>query len=465
MNNSPWIHQLTFKRAHPRLTADADADVVIVGGGIAGIATAFFVLRDTRRSVILLEGNKIAHGATGHNAGQLVSYFEYPFSDLVNKYGLTLAIQAQEGVLSAWDLLAEMYTVADLKTPLSRFTGYAGCSTVEQINSHLLNLTYQKQGGLDFEKIMVADIPEVLARIPAEYADLYAVVPLEKILSVLETDNREYLAALSSLKGCLNSALFCEEVLEYLIEHYPSRLRVFEQAWVKEVLLGKKSAALSVAGGHLVRSDRVILCTNGFENFKITNTTGPDINGKFHELVMGQIGYMAGFLDPRPLPPTGVSYFPAKAADGKKKTLAEAEPYFYLTRRHYEHKEHGHQVLTCIGGPEESLPDRAAYDANKKFSPKARREIVAFLKKEYTKLNGHTTGPLFEWHGLMGYTKSGVRCIGPDPCNQTLIYNLGCNGIGILPSIYGGKRVAKFLGYKKLEKSIFDPFDQTCLLT
>jgi glycine/D-amino acid oxidase-like deaminating enzyme len=57
----------------------------------------------------------------------------------------------------------------------------------------------------------------------------------------------------------------------------------------------------------------------------------------------------------------------------------------------------------------------------------------------------------------MGYTSNGIRLIGPDPANSSLIYNLGCNGIGILPSIYGGKRIAQYINGEALEPSIFDP--------
>ena len=63
----------------------------------------------------------------------------------------------------------------------------------------------------------------------------------------------------------------------------------------------------------------------------------------------------------------------------------------------------------------------------------------------------------FAWHGLMGYTRTGVRCIGTEPRNPALLYNLGCNGVGILPSIHGAKRIAQILAGKKLPASIFDP--------
>jgi len=56
----------------------------------------------------------------------------------------------------------------------------------------------------------------------------------------------------------------------------------------------------------------------------------------------------------------------------------------------------------------------------------------------------------------MGYTKNGVRKIGREPKASRLLYNLGCNGVGILTSIYGGDRIAKIIKGEKVEPTIFD---------
>lgn len=63
----------------------------------------------------------------------------------------------------------------------------------------------------------------------------------------------------------------------------------------------------------------------------------------------------------------------------------------------------------------------------------------------------------FQWHGLMGYNDSGIRIVGAHPRHPRLLYNLGCNGVGFLPSIYGGQRVARLLSGEHLPHSIFDP--------
>jgi glycine/D-amino acid oxidase-like deaminating enzyme len=57
----------------------------------------------------------------------------------------------------------------------------------------------------------------------------------------------------------------------------------------------------------------------------------------------------------------------------------------------------------------------------------------------------------------MVYTKSGVRLVGREPKNKNLLYNLGCNGIGILTSVYGAERIAKIINNEIVEDTIFDP--------
>jgi hypothetical protein len=38
-----------------------------------------------------------------------------------------------------------------------------------------------------------------------------------------------------------------------------------------------------------------------------------------------------------------------------------------------------------------------------------------------------------------------------------LLYNLGCNGVGFLPSIFGGHRISQLLAGQTLAPSVFDP--------
>lgn len=452
MNLSPWIHQLGRTRPITSLCESHETDVAIIGGGIAGVMTSYFTLRDTDKTVTLIDAGKIAHGATGHNAGQVVAYFERPFSELVEEFGLDMATRGIESLRHAWDLLEEIREEASLQTPFSVCTGYAGCSSLDQLLLHLNNKSLRRKEGLDIETILIAEEFIKISDLPEEFQSLCAPVPQSHILERLETEDSSYIALLSTRKGCINSAMLCEEIVGYLLSAYPLRFQVFEEVPVQELILEVDHAVLITKICTAV-AKRVILCTNGFEYIKIINTLGSDIDYKFHEEVSGLVGYMSGYLTPAEKNPTAISYFTTSGADAY-------EPYFYVTRRKYEYEKGNAQNLVCIGGPEQPLPDKSMYIRDHEFRKDAEDAIDNFVKKTYA-LAPHYT---FKWHGLMGYTKNGVRLIGPEPCNPVLLYNLGCNGVGILSSIFGGKRISKFLNHHKLEKSIFDPIDQRCIL-
>lgn len=457
-NNSPWIKQLNRTRPVVPLDKNVSADLAIVGGGIAGVVTAFFALQNTEKTVILVEANKIAHGATGHNAGQLASYFERPLSEIVDEFGAELAIDGQRSVESAWTLLDQIVAEAKIQTPIYRFTGYAGLSSFDQVVRHLKNNRYRADYGLLPESIVIADHWERLADIPKEFKDLYTVTPHADLLQLLETGNTDYIASLSYQKGCMNSALFVEELIGYLITTYKDRFSFYEGSPVKTVILAEDNTTLEVLA-HTISAKRVVLCTNGFEYFTIKNNAGAEIDTKFHHLVAGRIGYMSGYIQPLDQPPTAISYFPKTDGPSKDPT---GENYFYLTRRPHEHNGKNSHNLVCTGGPDKALPNGAEYAREDSCSEDIVNTIDDFLRNSYGKHPNREVDYSFCWHGLMGYTPNGIRRIGPEPCNPVLLYNLGCNGVGILPSIYGGKRISQFLKGEKLEQSIFDPRDQRC---
>ncbi len=422
-------------------------DVAIVGAGIAGVSTAYFTLRHTDKKVLLIDGGRIAHGATGHNAGQVVSYFERPLPQLVEEYGLQMAMQGQYAVESAWYLLEEIQHACRLSTPLYRCTGYMGLSSLEQIIAHLEASKLRAQAGFPVEPMLLALNPALQAQIPKDCEPFYLALPHSSVLRLLETEDSSFIAAVTSPKGCMNSALFCEELVGYLVAAYPGRFIVAEHLPVNEVVLHKDGATLHT-NGPLLHAKKVVLCTNGFESLTITNNHGDAIDRSFHAMVQGVIGYMSGYLEPFDQSPAAISYFPAQQS--------EADDYTYFTRRPFEHSPISSQNLVCVGGPVRMLPDCAGYDAASPFPSDIEEELHRTLHAVYK----HPLDPsqrAFLWHGLMGYTPTKVRSIGVDPRNPGLLYNLGCNGVGILPSIYGGKRVAQILAGTHLSPSIFDP--------
>lgn len=454
-NASPWLNQLERIRPIAEFSGHKDTDIAIVGGGIAGIATAYYILKNTNFNVTLIEAYKIAHGASGHNGGFLASYFERSFTSLVEEFGLDLAANAQREMDSSWSLLDDMFTDAKLSTPMWQFTGLAGCSSMEDTLAHLRSHVLKTQAGLFPPKILISDEAPGVNDIPAEFEAHYTILPKKNLLELLETIDEKYISALQSRKGCMNSAMLCEEITGYLLTTYPDRFTLAEKTKVRRLVLKDNHAVLDIDKSSYVSAKKVILCTNGFENISIVNTMGAELDKKFHHLVRGIVGYMAGYTEERNKPPTEISYLPPRNKDSND--VFTEPPYFYLTRRPYDDKGESGKNLVCIGGPEVLMDDTNNYHYDHEFPKEAKEEINAFLRTTYKHTRQDDTEYKFLWHGLMGFTPNGVRLIGPEPVNPILHYNLGCNGVGLMPSIYGGFKISQILSGVKLPKSIFDP--------
>jgi glycine/D-amino acid oxidase-like deaminating enzyme len=359
---------------------------------------------------------------------------------------------------SAWDLLDEIRKTANLQTPVWQFTGYAAIATHEEFLVHLRNNALRKKAGLLAPLILVSDAWQGVQDIPAVYSDLYRLLPKHELLTLIETADEDYFAVLPEQKGCMNSALFCEELAGYLLAQYPDRFKLAEQTPVEKLILETDYAILETTLRHKVKARHVVLCTNGFEKIQIINRVGGNINKKFHHLVRGIVGYMAGYTEDTSKPPAEISFLPKSDKHGSD--VYSDDPYFYLTRRPYEVEGYQNNLVS-IGGPEALMDDTNNYKVEHPFPAEAREQIDSFLR--YTYKHGHQDQIEYKflWHGLMGFTPNGVRLVGPEPLNPLLYYNLGCNGVGLMPSIFGGKKIARLLAGEKLPPSLFDPKDLT----
>lgn len=451
INKSPWIHQLDQDRKSVSLTQDLDTDIAIVGAGIAGVSTAFFTLKYTNKRVVVLEQGKLAHGATGHNAGQVIARFERPLAKIVDEFGFEKTKSALHDLNSGWLLIDEMYTDAGLDIPFARVTGTRGYADLHQVLLALKDIEIEHLSGIETRKMFISEEAPFKEMLPKVLKSFYELVPHKEVLKNLETEDTQFQAVSFEQAACVNSALFCQEVVGYLQKKYTDRFALYEHTPIVKTVL-KPGSVLLDADKHTVHAERVILCTNGFEKIEIFNEGGLSIDKKFHHLVNGRVGYMSGYLEKFNKPSTAISFY----VKNNDPFDDHPDPYFYLTRRQHDADDVKHN-LVCIGGPEVEIPDRKEYHYDFDYPDTHQKDIDAFVKKEYDVDPNKVIDYQFTWHGLMGYTPNRIRLIGEEPKNKVLLYNLGCNGIGIIPSVFGGRRISKIIAGEKMRPSIFDP--------
>jgi glycine/D-amino acid oxidase-like deaminating enzyme len=330
---------------------------------------------------------------------------------------------------------------------VEKFTGHLGMFNLHHVESHVRNNLIRQQGGLHRQNCVVSEEAEFLPEISDELAGLYTVVPHKEVQELLQIDDDRYCAALSNLAGCANSGALAQQVLAHLQRHHPDRFRFVDHTGVDRIVVGDDAAVVD-AGGHHVTADHVVLCTNGFVDHLLQDPFGSPIRLAADQRIVGRIAYMTAFVEDQPRPPAAMSYI-------RNTIIGGDTAYVYVTRRTYDRAQDT-VTLTGMGGPEYPTHD-PVYDPDAPFPG----ELLAVMDEQVRPFAQPRRSPGrdydFHWHGLMGYNESGVRVIGAHPRHRRLLYNLGCNGVGFLPSIYGGHRVAEVLAGQTLAASIFDP--------
>lgn len=444
---SPWVDQLRVGDPPRPLTGDLVTDVVVVGAGIAGAATAFFVLRDTDRSVVLLERGRIGHGATGHNAGQLATYFERPLTDLVEQYGVALAMAAQRDLDGVWELLELMVDELGLDHPYERFTGNMGMFNHHQVRVHLRHSVLRRDHGLHVPGLLVSAAAPFVHDLEPEFDGLYEVVPDVRIREVLGPGAERYWAVLRSPIGAANGALLVQHIVDHLLRTQPDRFVFADHSRVERVTLGDDSVVVATVDGHRVTAGDVVMCTNGFTDHLVDTADGRRFESASTRALTGTVGFMHGIVESGRREPDAYSFIRNEHIGD------DTSAYIYLTRRTWGTEE----MLVVVGGPETTLADASTYEADAPF-PDAlvdefERDVLPLAYPQHRPGDPVT----HRWHGLMGYTSNQLRLIGRDPHHGRLLYNLGCNGVGFMPSIHGGRKIAAVLAGIPQPPSLFDP--------
>jgi glycine/D-amino acid oxidase-like deaminating enzyme len=224
-------------------------------------------------------------------------------------------------------------------------------------------------------------------------------------------------------------------------------LRFAEHSPVTTVTVGEDRAHVC-AGGHHITAGQVVLCTNGFIDHAVQDGSGSPVRLAPDQEIRGFVGHMIAFVEEQVREPAAVSYI-------RNTVIGGDTGYVYLTRRTYDRTDDV-VMLTCMGGPEAPL-DPLTWDPHIPFPGGLIAEIDNDVRPLANSLRPPGQPYDFHWHGLMGYNDSGIRVVGAHPRHPNLLYNLGCNGVGFLPSISGGQRVSQLLAGLTLPPSVFDP--------
>ena len=120
--SSLWMAEVDLA-LRPALAADAEADVCVVGAGIAGLTTAYLLAREGR-TVVVIDDGAVAGGESSRTTAHLVSAVDDRFFELERLHGEKGARLAAESHAAAVDAIERIARELGIDCDFERLDGY-----------------------------------------------------------------------------------------------------------------------------------------------------------------------------------------------------------------------------------------------------------------------------------------------------------------------------------------------------
>lgn len=116
----------------PKLEKDIQADVVIVGGGITGLTSAFLLVNEGLK-VAVLEAGQLLSGTTGHTTAKITAQHALIYDELIQNIGKSKARLYYEANAEALDFMKQMVEQHQIDCEWTPQDAYIYATTVQSL--------------------------------------------------------------------------------------------------------------------------------------------------------------------------------------------------------------------------------------------------------------------------------------------------------------------------------------------
>jgi glycine/D-amino acid oxidase-like deaminating enzyme len=381
---SPWIHE--FPRARrpdfPRLRGEHTGDVVIIGGGLTGCATAYTCSMAGLRP-ILIEGDRVGCGSAGRSAGLLIGEPGPLFRDVVQAHG----VRAARRVFEAWGRGA-----SDAAALLKRLKVPGGVTPLNDLLVGLRGddkLLRREQTAREEAGVLSRWLTDRQAR-PATSVDAIAALRLRDGFGVDPYRACVAVAGAASRRGAT----------------------LYERSAVRKVTAGRKSVEVRTADG-VVHADTVII-TTGSATAEIKSLRRHFKRREAYLVMTGAVPAATRKL-----------LAPARA------TLRD------LRTPHHRIRWTSDQRIIVSGADQDETPERT----RQSLLVQRTGQLMYELLMMYPAISG--LQPQYGWHLPYGETADGLMYIGPHRNFPHHLFALGSGGDSITGAFVAARILAR----------------------
>lgn len=155
--NSYW-NENTETKEFPKLNKNIEADVCIIGGGITGVSTAYY-LANRGLKVVVLEKDKICSSTTGGSTGKITSQHGLIYKYLKDLNGKEFAQKYYKANEEAKENIIKVINKEKIECDLERKNAYVYTEVEKNIQDIKQEIEYTKKLGINSEFVSKIELP------------------------------------------------------------------------------------------------------------------------------------------------------------------------------------------------------------------------------------------------------------------------------------------------------------------
>ena len=381
---SSWFLDVTHPLKFEKMIQNISVDVAIVGGGIAGVTTAYLLSR-SGKSVALLEDGYIGSGETGRTTAHITHALDDRYYNIEKKHGANSARLAAESHTAAIDVIAKTVKVEGLDCAFNRLNGYLFLDSTDKKSSLEKELEALSNAGISTANIQYES--------PLESTDISPCICFQ---------NQAQFQPMLYLMGLAKSMSTHNEV------------KIFTETHAQEISSKKSENVVKTDNGYNVTAQNIVLATNA---------PIVDSMSKIYDKQIAYRTYVIAAEVEKNSIPTALYW-----DTGNQKSKDHVKPYHYVRVQPTENEKND---LLIVGGED-----------HKTGSPNDKNDFVTKFEKLETWMRKifSVKGPIaHSWSGQVLEPLDGLAFIGPNPGNDKNVYiATGDSGNGITHGTIAG---------------------------
>lgn len=391
---SVWLDTI-IQKEFETLTTDIETDILIVGGGIAGVSTAY-CLTKAGRKVILIEDGLLFSGETGRTTAHIVNALDDRYSDIISMHGKDNARLAAESHTAAIDFIEAAVKELNIECEFTRLNGYLFLHPSDKEKT--LDDEYDATHEVGIDTTMLNDVPGI----------------------GFETGR--------SLKFPLQAQFHPLKYLNALVEFITTNGgKIYTQTHAEEF---KKD--LVIANGHNIKAKNIVVATNTPINNLFTD----------HTKQFPYRTYVIAALLPKGSVEKALWW---DTGDQKSKWINY--PYHYVRVQEFNEQ---HDVL-IVGGEDHKTGQEDAEDI---LQEERYEKLLAWTKDRFPAI----ADIIYKWSGQVMEPVDSLAFIGKNPGEDNVYIITGDSGNGMTHGTIGGMLISDLIIAKENRwQKIYDP--------